>query len=371
MKVLYDARFITPEKTGVGGYCAFLLQSLLENTDNLDLHLIYFDRLDTEFRAKSHHQAPVAFDNHPMGDIWRNFGLIRMIRELEIDVIHHPAFYSIQRKLKTPQIVTIHDVAVFDMPHVFPSKFAWFMRKMIACSVKRAKQIIVISEFTAGRLGALFPSAKDKMRIIPYGVSDLFLQMNSSADCCVKEKWMLPDEFILDVVTIEPRKNLLTLLNAYSIYRRRCPNPLPLILAGKDGFHSEQIHCRVRERDLDLSVRLVGYVPVAEIASMYRLATMLVFPSLYEGFGLPVLEAMAGGCPVICSTVSSLPEVVGDAAILVDPHSEIAIAHAMCNVTGDAQMRLDLSLRGRNRAAQFPWARAAAETLEAYRDAVR
>ncbi len=369
MKILFDARFITPRHTGVGRSTELLLQALLQHHPDHHLIGLYHHKLDPILPVQDLLYSPRAFDDHPQGDIYRNFSLPHLIRKHHIDVFHSPAFYSIQRRISVPQVVTIHDLAVFDTPEVFPRKFVLYFRWLIKSACKRATLLLVTTRFNAERLTARFPNVGKKIRIVPFGIDTVFRKRDPKFDASVREKWTLPEEYILDVSTVEPRKNLVKLLEGYEIYRRRCPNPLPLIIAGKDGMNAERIKKRACHGELDFSVRFLGYLSTSEIASLYRMARFMVFPSVYEGLGLPVLEAMAGGCPVITSDRSALPEAAGDAACLVNPDSAVSIADAMVMMTGDDAYRSEFAQKGLNRAQVFTWEKTASKTVKAYEEA--
>ncbi len=371
LKLLFDARFIAPQMTGVGYCTERLLMALRERHSDIELHVVYHDPIDPSLLDRNSIRAPVRFDDHPAGDFWRNLSLPRIMAARKIDLYHGPAFYGIQRNLNIPQMITIHDMAVYDRPDTFSHRFAWYFRKVIASACKRATLLVTSTRFVAGQIEQRFPNTRNRISVVPYGVAPEFRETDPAASSEFKLQWSLPDRYILDVATIEPRKNILTLLNAYAIYRRRCITPLPLIIAGKDGYQAEMVKRRAREADIEGAVRFLGYVSNSDIAHLYRLATMLVFPSLYEGFGLPILEAMAGGCPVIASNVTSLPEVCGDAASLIDPMSTTAISNAMLMLTDHENIRQDLIARGLRHVAGLTWSDVADRTTHLYRSCVQ
>ena len=181
----------------------------------------------------------------------------------------------------------------------------------------------------------------------------------------MRAHYSLPDDFLLYVGTIEPRKNLTRLLHAWEPLYRAGEAP-PLVIVGRRGWLSDDFYAALEASPARDAVIFTGYVADADLPALYAAATAFVFPSLYEGFGLPPLEALAVGTPVICSNTSSLPEVVGDAALTFDPTAEEEIAAALQHITGDAELRADLRERGLRRAAQFSWERAAREPLAVY-----
>ena len=187
----------------------------------------------------------------------------------------------------------------------------------------------------------------------------------------VRRRLKLDDAYILHVGTIEPRKNLSTLVRAYARLRREHRLTPELVLAGEPGWMYQPTVRLVEELGLRNSVHFIGRVPAAELPAVYSAADLLVFPSLYEGFGLPPLEAMTCGTPVVASNVSSLPEVVGDAGLLVDPRDETALAEAMFRALTDTDLRQQMRERGLQRAKGFSWERCARETLAVYAEAIK
>jgi glycosyltransferase involved in cell wall biosynthesis len=358
IKILYDARFITPDRTGVGRLTESLLKALSNGSDTLSIDALYFDPV-RQIQDIRYCKAPVRFDSHPWGDLYRNSGLIKKIHRSGYDLFFSPAFYCIQRKLNIPQIVAVHDLAVFDNPDTFSKRFVIYFRSIIASTCKRADRIITSSQFIADRIASRFPHAGKKVVVVPYGVSQEFFHVDSGKQQEVREKWSLPKRCILTVSTIEPRKNLMVLLNAYAVYRRRTKDPAPLIIIGKDGFRADVVRKRAAQSDMKFAVRFLDYVQETEMPVFYSLATLFVYPSLYEGFGLPVLEAMAAGCPVITSNQSSLPEVTGSAAKLIDPKNQVEIADAMVQLMESDEDREHFRGLGVKRAREFTWERTA------------
>ena len=346
MNLMFDARFITPQKTGVGKYTSSLLSGLSRPCFDFNITAVYYDEIHKSPNI-CYIKAPFRFDNHPLGDLYRNLGLYNIVLKNKVDVFFSPAYYCFQRRVRIPQIITIHDLAVYDIPESFNRKFVFYLKFMIREACTKAHRIITFSEFIASRIRTRFPSVDRKIRIIPCSVGQEFFQKNPSAELRLARELALPEEFILIISTVEPRKNLLNLLKSYAIYRRRSNNPLPLIIVGKDGFQAEKVHRRAMQKDCENSVRFLGYVHDSRIALLYNLATFSIYPSLYEGFGLPVVESMAAGCPVIASNCSSIPEVCGESAYLIDPHSIESVSEAMIQMSDDQDLR-DLYVRKAN-----------------------
>jgi glycosyltransferase involved in cell wall biosynthesis len=186
----------------------------------------------------------------------------------------------------------------------------------------------------------------------------------------VRSRYGLPDQFILGVGTLEPRKNFPHLISAYADLRRRTGMPHRLVIAGREGWMYEPIYDRVRQERVENTVQFLGYVADEDLPVLYNLAAVMAYPSLYEGFGIPPLEAMACGTPVVCSNLSSLPETVGDAALMVEPHDVSALSSALERVLEDDPLRQTLRVRGQAQAGRFTWDAAAEKLVAAYRTAL-
>jgi glycosyltransferase involved in cell wall biosynthesis len=210
------------------------------------------------------------------------------------------------------------------------------------------------------------------VRVIYLGHSPAFRPIADATELArIRARYALPDRFILYLGTIEPRKNLVMLLDAYEMLRTRDEAAPPLVLAGRPGWRCEPVLRRGRERGLEGQVRFTDWVADDDLPAIVNAAAAFVYPSLYEGFGLPPLEAMACGTPVLCSNTSSLPEVVGDGGLLLDPHDARAWAAALARVLSDECLRADLRARGLAQARQFSWERTARETLAVYHSLAR
>ena len=237
--------------------------------------------------------------------------------------------------------------------------------------------MIVGAESTRRDLIELCAARPERVVTVPYGVSEAFTPAPPEAVAEFQRSKGLPEEFILFLGTLEPRKNIGLLIDAYALLKERCQRcegrrgtgaAPKLIIAGGKGWFYGNLFARVMELGLTDDVVFTGYVPNDELSWWYRAATLFVFPSLFEGFGLPVLEAMACGTPTITSNASSLPEVAGDAAVLVDPYEKEGLVGAMQRLLNDADLRRALSAAGVRQASQFPWSRTATETIAVYRD---
>ncbi len=255
-----------------------------------------------------------------------------------------------------PAVLTVHDMAIYHHPEWFPGRQALSVRLVVPRSIRRAEAIVAVSACTARDVAALFGIEPGRLEVVPEGVSSRFQPLPGERLESVRRRYRLPPRFLLFVSTIEPRKNLPTLLEAWSRMRDRPA----LVVAGGWGWRCQGE--RERMEQLGTDVRALGPVPPADLPALYNLATCLAHPAWYEGFGLTPLEAMACGAPVVASSASSLPEVVGEAGLLVDPADVEGWTGALERVCGDAELAATMRRRGILRAAEFGWGRAAQRT---------
>jgi glycosyltransferase involved in cell wall biosynthesis len=256
-------------------------------------------------------------------------------------------------------VLTAHDMAIYRHPEWFPGRQWLSVRVVVPRSMRAADAIVAVSESTARDLAELFGAGPDRVTVVPEGVAAAFHPLPEAELAAARARMGLPERFVLFVSTIEPRKNLGTLVDAWG----RLSDPPELVVVGGWGWRHEELRSRL-EGLAHRGVRLLGGARPDQLPVLYNLATALAHPAWYEGFGLPALEAMACGTPVIASSASSLPEVVGEAGLLVDPGDVEGWTAALDRVLGDEGLRRDLRSRGLERAAGFTWRRAAAATWQ-------
>ena len=287
------------------------------------------------------------------------------IRRLHPDVYFGPVGALPLGGIGCPSVITVHDLAIYRNPRWFPGRQPLSTRFVVPRSVLRADVVISVSENTARDIVDIFGIDRRRIEVVAHGISPRFRPMGAEERAEARARIGLPERFILFVGTIEPRKNLETLLDAWAMMRDR-PD---LVVVGSWGWNFEAI----RDKMARLGPRLhhLDSVDPDELPAIYNLARLLAHPAWYEGFGLPPLEAMACGTPVIVSDRSSLPEVVGDAALIVPPDQPDAWRKALEQVIGDTQLSADLRHRGILRAAEFSWDRAARLTWRAIDRAAR
>ena len=298
--------------------------------------------------------------------IWEQARLPLVARQIEADLIHAPAFVG-PLASAVPMVTTIHDLSFIRFPHLFRPANRLYLKTMTWLSARRSRQLIAVSEHTALETRQLLSVAPEKITVVYHGVDARFQPLPANQVTTFREHRRLPERFVLFVGTLEPRKNLIRLVEAFKLAD---PGETKLMLVGGKGWLYEDLFARVDELGLGETVRFPGYVPNDELVLWYNAATVFAYPSLYEGFGMPVTEAQACGTPVLASSTTSLPEAAGEAALLVDPEDVDAIAGGLRRLLDDEELRRELSDRGREHADAFGWTRTARRTAEVYRDAV-
>jgi glycosyltransferase involved in cell wall biosynthesis len=287
-----------------------------------------------------------------------------------LDLLHGLAFAA-PLAARCPTIITIHDLSFLRFPEAFRPVNRAYLTLATRASVRRAACVIAVSESTRQDVISFLAVPPEKVVVVHNGVTDEFCEAPAGQAREHARRAGLPESYILFLGTLEPRKNLVRLLEAYARLRQmrdpRQGDAPPLMIAGGKGWYYQAVMERVEALGLANHVIFPGFIPSEELPWLYRAASLFVYPSLFEGFGLPVLEAMACGAPVITSTVSSLPEVAGDAALLVDPEDAEGLALAMQRVLDEPGLAEGLREAGRARAAGFSWDRTAAATAEQHR----
>jgi glycosyltransferase involved in cell wall biosynthesis len=291
-----------------------------------------------------------------------------LCRRLRIDVLHGLAF-ALPLALACPGVVTVHDVGFMRYSDKHRGTNRRYLTAISKASARRARRVIAVSHATAEDCVQLLGARKERVRVVHCGVSPDYFPRDEADVTRFRCAHGLDAPFLLCVGTLEPRKNLWNLLQAFNLARQQGLRHR-LKVVGGTGWMYEDMLGRAKEQGLDEAVDFVGFAPAAEMPLWYQAADIFIYPSLLEGFGLPVAEAMASGVPVITSNVSSLPEVGGDAAFYVDPTSVENIAAGMISLAADKDRQKEMRAAGLERVKQFSWDIAARKTLEIYEEAV-
>jgi glycosyltransferase involved in cell wall biosynthesis len=355
---------------GVGNYIKNLVCAL----SRLDSHSQYFLFASSENIRHleglgENFWIELAPNNRALRVAWEQTLLPLKLKQHKVDVYHGPAFAA--PLLKTcPQVVSIHDMTA----HLFPKQHSvhtrWYLRNLVPAMLKATDRVIAVSESAKADILNFGKVKDDKVCVIPLGVEERFRQIRDEKRLSmIREKYALERDFILFVGMIEPRKNLENLVDAF--LAASLPQRCDLVLVGSLGWGYSELLQKIGASNNKGCIRMPGYVQDTDLPALYSAATAFVYPSFYEGFGLPILEAMACGAPVITSSVSSLPEVAGDAALFVDPTDTKALASALQRIFEDSSLRQDLSRRGRQRSSLFTWQQSAEKTLAVYRRVAR
>lgn len=365
MRLGFDATALPPQPFGAANYIINLAQGLLR-VDTANEYIIFTKPQHAAFFDSTRaHLALCVLPSPLLRVVWEQTALPILARQHRLDLLHSP-HYTMPLAKPCRAVVTFHDLTFFLYPEMHLLYKRIFFRTMMPLAARRADALIAISHSTRADLTRILGIAPSKVETIPYGIAPHFQPVTDwralDAFCA---RYHLSRPFVLYVGNLEPRKNLPTLVRAFApLVRAGLPHTL--VMAGSRGWKDAPIFATIQELGLTSRVHFPGYIPQSELPMLYSAADLFVYPSFYEGFGLPVLEAMACGVPVITSNISSMPEVAGDAAVLVDPAAVDALANAMHHLLTDSVLRATLAAKGLARAREFSWERAAQATLSLY-----
>jgi glycosyltransferase involved in cell wall biosynthesis len=289
------------------------------------------------------------------------------LRRERIDLLHGLAFVA-PLFSPCPTVITIFDLSFLRFPDAFRRVNRTYLRIFTSLSARRARRVIAISEHTRRDVIHLLGVPAERVDVVYCGVDAAFHPRPATDVQDFRRRRRLPERFILFVGTLEPRKNVRRLIEAYAQMRDL---DVRLVIVGGKGWLYEDVFASVERLGLSNEVLFAGYVPAEELPLWYNAADLFVFPSLHEGFGLPILEAMACGTPVVSSNAASLPEVIGEAGLMVDPKDVEGLAAAMRQVSTDQNLREQLRERSLQQACRFSWEKAARQTIEVYQQALR
>ena len=299
--------------------------------------------------------------------LWEQVVLPVAARKSRADVLHAPAFVG-PLATRCPTVVTVHDLSFLRYPEMFRTGNRLYLRTLTGPSCRRAAAVIAVSAFTAREVTQLLGVPSERVVVVHHGVAPRFHPIDEVTVSEFRRRMQLPERFVLFLGTLEPRKNLIRLIRAFALLK---DPDVHLVLAGAQGWFYQDILREVERLGLSGRVHFPGFVASGEQALWYNAADVFAYVSIYEGFGMPVLEALACGTPTITSSTTSLPEAGGEGAVLVQPDDEQAIATAIHEVLSDGDLRTRLRRRGLEHAMGFSWTTAAQKTAEVYRQAAQ
>jgi glycosyltransferase involved in cell wall biosynthesis len=373
MRIGIDATALPPQPVGAGNYIIQLIRSL-SNLESEFEYAIFAQPMGwqqigaAERDGFSWVKTPAV--NPGIRLIWEQTLFPMLIRKSGVDLFHS-LHYTRPYLLNRPSVVTFHDMTFFLYPHLHTRVKRIFFPQAIRLSARTAQAIIANSESTRHDAIRILQIPPEKIVSIILGVDPSFRVIDDHAKReGIRSQYKLPERFILYVGLVEPRKNVPLLIRAYKNLLDQGFS-IPLIIVGRFGWNYEAVFTQIEESGLKEQVRFTGYVPGEDLPFIYNLASLSVYPTQYEGFGFPALEAMACGIPVITSAIASLPEIVADAGILIPPEDESALTKAMASLLSNAALHADLARKGPLRAAQFSWKKTAQETLQVYRQVLK
>jgi glycosyltransferase involved in cell wall biosynthesis len=298
--------------------------------------------------------------------------LAEKLDALGMDVIHHPFSVIYPLSISTPAVLTFWDMQHEFFPQFFSDSVLAWRKENYEASTELARRIIVSSHFTEATLTAQYGVSPGKITTIYFGVGPEFRQPIGLGQIAeLRAKYGLSDRLVFYPAATFPHKNHIRLLHAFKRLCDRLGTDIQLALTGAEMAGEADLRQTIQALDLERQVKRLGYVPASELPAMYAAASLMVFPSLFEGYGIPLIEAMTVGCPIACSNASAIPELVGDAALLFDPLDVEAIASAMFRLLKEKDLVDDLTTRGRRQSAKYSWRAAAGQTADLYRSAVK
>ena len=382
LRVAFNATPLASPLTGIGNYIVRLGEALAA-TGDVDLYSFY--------GAQWRHAAPsprVAGEGSPalprLREIvkacvpfarqvrqWRRqaaFG--RGVSAKGIDIYHEPNYVAFRSRV--PTVVTVHDLSFIHYPDTHPPDRVHWLQRDLPEAIERAAAVIVDSQFVRDEVLHAFAVPATRVHAVPLGVAGAFRPRSSDeTPSYLGPLGLAHRSYVLTLGTLEPRKNLSHVLNAYETLADRVRKRYPLVVGGAPGWRAGALEMQLRDLSARGRIRFLGHVPDADLPLLYSGAAAFVFPSLYEGFGLPPLEAMASGVPILVADRAALPEVAGDCAVLLDPERPDQTARSIERLLEDDALQMDMARRGLERAASFTWEACARGTLEVYRTILR
>ena len=373
MRIGISTSVIQRGKSGVGQYVFALVRAVLAANSQHKIILFVLEEDTPLFEfAKDKAEIVAVPENFrpPVKNIlWHQARLPMLVRKLRLDLLHIPSYRRMLWRRPCPLVSTIHDLAPFHLAEKYDWKRMFYGRVIARRLARRQNRIIAISEHTAGDIVKFFDVPRDKISVIHNGLDHERFHPGSreQAKAAISKKFDLQRPFFLYVSRLEyPAKNHLRLISAFEEFKASTQSDWQLAFAGGDWHGAQTIHDAIRTSQFVADIRALGFVPDEQLPDLYRAADVFVYPSLHEGFGLPPIEAMASGCPVITSTRGALAEVIGEAAAIIEPEGVHSITNQLQLVARVESVRTRMRAAGLEHAKKFDWNKTAAETLRVY-----
>lgn len=371
MHIGIDAHAIGAQQGGNETYIKQLITALAE-LDSANRYSLYLANAQAvaEWRgefARAHPNFDIRQIPQPTPLVRVPLYLAYELRRRPVDLLH--VQFTAPPFCPVPVIASIHDLSFEHLPETFTRRGAWQLQLTVRRTAQRAARVVTISEYSRQDLIQTYSLPPEKVALTPLAPAPLYSLMPATPDeaAQIKLRYGIAREFILAVGSLQPRKNLVRLIRAYARLRAERPDfTTQLVIVGRKLWLHDEIFAEVARQPWADDVILTGYVPEEELPAVYRAAAVFAYPSIFEGFGLPPLEAMACGTPVITSNTTSLPEVVGEAALTFDPYDEATLADCLLRALRDEALRTRLKVAGPARARQFTWRNTAEKTLQLY-----
>lgn len=376
MKIGLTTSVIQRGQTGVAQYVFSLLRALAQHREHQfvlfvlkhDLPLFDFVRDRMELITVSER-----FRSAVRNVLWHQTVLPQLARRHRLHVLHVPSYRRMMWRAPCPRVATVHDLAAFHVARKYDWKRMFYARYVVGHLARRQDGLIAVSRNTAEDMRRFWRIPDSRINVIHHGIDlERFTSDDpSSAKTFCQQRFGLTQPFFLYVARLEhPAKNHLRLLKAFELFKSKTRSPWQLVFAGSDWHGADAIHAAIAASPVRADIRSLGFVSAADLPTLYRAAETTVFPSLHEGFGLPVLEAMASGSPVLCSARGALAEVSGNAALIINPENIAEMSRALEQLSKDDNLRTKLRRAGIEWSRQFDWQQTATQTLAVYSRAI-
>ena len=377
MRIGINARYLQNTKSGIAQYLYYLVLNLKVVDKNNEYVLFLGSKKPVSNDILKfgflNDVSKLPTTNQILKIAWQHFYLPRRIKKLRIDVFHEPTFVAPLFK-QCLTVITVHDVAYKLLPDCFTFRNRLYIEQLMQRSIDTSDMVIAISENTKKDIMMNYKIKEEKIRVV-YGAADAafhpIIESREERLAQMKAKYGIQGNFILTASLISPRKNMVNLIKAFRRLKQKNKIDHQLVIVGKKGWLYKEVFEAAASSGYEKDIIFCDFVPRDDLVMLYNTADVFAYPSLYEGFGLPLLEAMACNCPVVASNLSSIPEVCSDAALLVNPHDPAGIADAIFKILADALLRKSLVEKGRKRVEIFSWKRTAEETMKIYNSLIR